>query len=83
MVSGIRSCRVATSATLLPSESQRIVWARCLSRQCFACLARKMSRSRCSKLTGTETIRGMCEHLLTKKPFRMIRYFYQLKNGCE
>ena len=41
MVSGIRSCRVATSATLLPSESQRIVWARCLSRQSFACLARK------------------------------------------
>ena len=27
----------------------------------------KMSRSRCSTLSGTETIRGMCEHLLTKK----------------
>ncbi len=30
MVSGIRSFIVATSATLLPSESQRIVWARSL-----------------------------------------------------
>ena len=28
-----------------------------------------MSRSRCSKLSGTETILGMCEHLLTKKTF--------------
>ena len=33
MVSGIRSCNLATSATVLPSESQRMVWARCLSRQ--------------------------------------------------
>jgi hypothetical protein len=32
-------------------------------------LTRKMSRSRCSKLSGTETILGMCEHLLTKKTF--------------
>ena len=41
----------------------------------FCMLGQKMSRSRCSKLSGTETIRGMCEHLLTKKLFRMISYF--------
>ena len=61
-------------------ESQRMVWARCLSRQCAACLVRRISCARCSKLEWDGNNRGMCKHRLIKMSFRMFSCFCQLSN---